>query len=404
MAITPLVKCKRISTFSLFNFAFGLSYVSATFLPFRKLLLALMDQFFAISSLDFSQSVSVQVLFSYLIPTIIIFFFFRLTKYGAKLRTSSASRWLIGTANGIAITYLAIKIFAATIEGGGASFVVATFSYLVITPLYIMYLVGFLKVRFDRDTSEDIKSADRLNVKDEVFLVMAAIVSVGIFTTLPLEKMYAVRSTYNDLCEKGHTKIFYKVPPARSVAILKDRFSVSSTTQRTGWEPVSIFLLNQSLLESIERPATRNTLNENDPVDSGLYEKVSVVGEKVLQSQRGEPTTIYQYDAAPKLTSEYIVNPIEIEIPRGEELKLGGSKIEIRRAADNLLIAETEYYWNIKEHTVCPAKTRNGMFAYGFITKSLNVVNPKTTFEVEYKELSFGKSILARMLLPAGTY
>lgn len=404
MSTRSLVKDERISTLDLVNISFGLSYISATFLPFRKLFLVLLNHFFAISYLNFSQSISVQVLFSYLVPTIFIFLFFRLTKLGNKLRTSNISIWLIGIANVIAIAFVAIKVFAATVEGGGASFVVATFSYIVIIPVYIMYLIGFLKIRFDRDSSEDTQSTDRLHFKDTAFLILTAIVSIGLFASLPLEKMYALRSTYSDLCKKGHTKIFYKVPPAKSVSILKDRFSVSSTTQRTDWESLSLFLLNQSLLEFIERPATTSSLNEDDPVNSGLYEKVSVVGAKILQSQRGEPSTIFQYDAAPNLTSEYTVNPIEIKIPRGEELKLGGSKIEIHRRSDNLLIAETEYYWSLKDRAVCPAKTRNGMFAYGFITKSLNVVNPKTTFDVEYKEMSFGKSILAKILLPDRTY
>lgn len=192
--------------------------------------------------------------------------------------------------------------------------------------------------------------------------------------TLPVGKMIALATQFDRLCKTAEIKVYETLTPQKGVAVLPDSFSYMSPVSIAEALPLAEFLLNQSLLEFIERPATKET----GFVGTAKYERVSTTGERVLRSQPGSSArTQFAYEPTDLLTSEYEVRPTRLNVAGGEELGLRGARIEIRRRNDDKLVALAQYFWNKIEFRACPKESQQGLFVYHFVADVLNVSNPK---------------------------
>ncbi len=191
--------------------------------------------------------------------------------------------------------------------------------------------------------------------------------------TLPVGKIVTLTSEFGRLCQSAEIKILEQTKNVKSIAVLPDMFTFMAQGRGAETTPFSAFLLNQSLLEFVEIPATKSSGLEG----KATYQRVSTVGERVLRSPMGSnKVTQFVYEPTDNLTAEYVVRPIPLPLERGSELGLGGARIEIRKRNDNHLVAYAQYYWNNTEFKACPEESHNGMFIYHFVAGALNVKNP----------------------------
>ncbi|MES2826302.1 MAG: hypothetical protein V4732_22095 [Pseudomonadota bacterium] len=175
---------------------------------------------------------------------------------------------------------------------------------------------------------------------------------------------------YSRLCDSAEIKILEPVKGAKSIVLMPDSFSVMAQGRQTERGSWTAYLLNQSLLDFIERPATKET----GIAGTTEYERVSTIGERILRSKPGSNAqTKYVYEPINEITAEYEIHSEKLTLERGAELGLGGARIEIRRRNDGHLVAYAQYYWSNKEFRACPKESHNGLFIYKFIAGALNV-------------------------------
>ena len=317
-------------------------------------------------------------LVSYWLPAILIYTFFRLTRLDSRLRPTKAVHSTILIANLLLVLYVAARIFASTVPGGGGSFVVASMSPLVIFPAWGLLAFGLITLGCKSLRSEHTPSAScpakRFTVSDSVLVAFALSVPAAFLITLPIGKIITLSTEFARLCSSAEIKVLEPVQQAKSIALLPDSFPYMAAGRQAVTEPWMEFLLNQGLLEFLERPATKESGIEG----KAKYERVSTVGERILRSKPGSTAvTQYVFEPVEEITAEYEIRPVRVIIEHGVELGMGGARIEIRRRLDNHLVAYAQYYWNNTEFRACPQESHNGMFIYHFVAGALNFKNPE---------------------------
>ena len=364
---------RELDSLSLANLSLGAAFALSSLFPFGARLLELVGVMSVLRVLEPYQRHLVLALVSYWLPAIFIYVLLRLTRLASSLRPNTAVHSTIFLANLLLVLYVAARVFASTVEGGGGSFVVVSMGPLVILPAWALLAFGFIALCYLslRTTASTFATpSQRFTTSDSIVVVFASLVPVAIGMTLPIGKMVALSTDFARLCRSAEIKVLHAVKGAKSIALLPDSFSSMAVGQQAETRPQMKFLLNQSLLEFVERPATK----ESGLADKAKYERVSTVGERILRSKPGSAAaTQFVYEPAAELTAEYEVRPTPLNIERGGELGLGGARIEIRRRLDNLLVAYAQYYWNNTEFRACP----EGFDVYLFVVDTLNVKNPE---------------------------
>lgn len=184
---------------------------------------------------------------------------------------------------------------------------------------------------------------------------------------------YQDRSAYDPLCKNAFIEIVERVSPARSVVFLPDSFVSPAEREQSYRNSWAEFVLNQSLLEYVERPATE----KSGPGGKAQFERVSTSGKRILSSHNSSERTTFIYEPVDSITAEYVVHAESLLVEHSKTFGLGGERIEIYRRADNKLVARAQYYWSNKLFRSCPEETRGGLFVYHFIAEALNVKNPE---------------------------
>ncbi len=186
---------------------------------------------------------------------------------------------------------------------------------------------------------------------------------------------------YKFQCRNAEVEVIEKVVQAVSVAIIPDSVLEPPNSTRIAYhESLAIRLLNQGLVDYVERPATDI---------SGLkgvskFERVKIKGEKRVITDAKEHVHNYQYEPIDSISAEYVVIPTEIvERDRGKkvlgEVKgVGGSKIEIYRRVDKKLISRAQYYLSDTLRSFCPSNGPSEFFTLSFVLDSLSARNPKS--------------------------
>ena len=184
-------------------------------------------------------------------------------------------------------------------------------------------------------------------------------------------------SLFDSLCKNALVETIEHVSHVKSVAFLPDSFVANPPGHPSTITSASLssLLLNQSLLEFIERPSTL----ESSLKDKEKFERVTTVGKRVPVSQSGSENTKFVYEPIEEITSEYIVLTKSLVVENGQELGLHGARIEIFRREDNKRISSAQYYWSYRINRFCPVGPRTDIFKfiYNFIAGSLDIANPE---------------------------
>lgn len=364
-----------LTNLSLVNLSLGIAFALSSMFSIGAKLLGVLGITSVLRILQPYQQHFLLALINYWLPAVFIYIFLRLTRLDYRLRPSAVVHSAILLANILLILYVASRIYASTVPGGGISFVVVSMSPLAIYPAWILLTLGFVVLGYKSlrlvNTQPPLSHPPRFTASDSIFTLLALVIPAAFAMTLPISKMVSLSTEFTRLCNRAEVKVLERVQGAKSIALLPDLFSSMAEGQQTETRPWGGFLLNQSSLEFVERPSTKETGIEGQ----AKYERISTVGARILRSM---PNTIsartqYVYEPVNELTAEYEVRPIPQNLNQGGELGLGGARIEIRRKLDNHLVAYAQYYWNNKEFRACPQDAHGGMFIYQFVAGALNI-------------------------------
>ena len=173
--------------------------------------------------------------------------------------------------------------------------------------------------------------------------------------------------TFNKVCKNASVHFFEEVSQLTSIALLPDKFAITSKRNQKRTNSMGEFILKSSSLDFIERKTVRGS----DYFEYSDYEKISLIND--------QGKVEYSINPISDLSVEYVVKPMMLEMSdKTKEKKIGGSKILIIRLSDNKIIASTEYYWDNKYFKVCPELAQTGhQFVKDFIIKALNIADPE---------------------------
>ena len=166
---------------ALANISLGLTFgISSLFSPVGRILKAVVD-LPIIESMPAYQGHLLVVTASYVLPATVIYALMRFTRVASWIKPTSGIQTMIGIANLLLVSYLSLRVFASTIQGGGPSFVVMSLGVYVIVPAWALLLSAgiWLTTRSIRRRGEILQS--RPFGRFEGMLLMAALALPAVF-------------------------------------------------------------------------------------------------------------------------------------------------------------------------------------------------------------------------------
>jgi hypothetical protein len=277
-------------------------------------------------------------LVQYVLPAFAIYVLLRIGQVERWLRPRAAIHVLLASGNALLIVYLGLSIFAASVPGGGGSYVVATFAPFFVFSAYGLYAIAFawLVVRSIRLRMHP-RTRLRWSTPEAAVLVLllvgltapAAPLFVG--ATAPFQVGRAAERLFRLRCMDAADRIFdTPAQPVRGLYLAQDA-NYSYGELRDGvyrWRESSIMgepLVNSGLLLFFEKP---------------VYDKRSDA--KYTRHVMSDRVGI----AVDALESEYGVFRRELAATEDKSLGLYGVEVSIRDLKTSQPIATSTYFVN----------------------------------------------------------
>lgn len=308
------------------------------------------------------------VLANYWIPAFLFYLLFRLTRMGGWLNPNKAIQVLLGLSNVLFVLYVAARVFASTIQGGGPSFVVMQFSPLVVLPASALMTIGlaWLVVRVFQVPSRNWKFAGLGKVEMVMILIAFAIPSSYVASFYLAEDgafrlAQEANKVFKEKCALSGEVLPQKpIGEVQGIYLERDgdvRFGVKNgvvTDQGAGilGEP----LVNSGWLLFFET----NNQNGRDGEQLGKFKKYSFVDGR-------------KWEYGDTLSSQYAVLVTEMVKDVDPRLQVGGAKISIVDRATNETLASTTYFFSRRNGKFCGAAPRGYFDSGEFIRRALGL-------------------------------
>lgn len=308
---------------------------------------------------------------NYWVPAVIAYLALRLLRANSWLWPRPAIHVLLGLANALIVFYFAARVFASTVQGGGASFAVMSFAPLVIFPAWAMLAAGLIWLAFrsirNRQKTQPIGSR-ALGIGEGIAIAMAlGIPAVAVASTLFLTENAPFRlakeadKLFNEKCKSAGEVIINHPQNVQSIYLDQDGGQyfdniVNGVYGSYGSSILGEPLVNSGLLLYFEKK------NDRQQIDGGIakYHKHG------LKDWKGEPVE--------ELTSEYGVFQKSL-VSDSDEKRLGvrGMEITIKNMKTEQTVATLTFFTSSRHRKIC-GQSSDGRFGVSdFIRKSLNL-------------------------------
>ena len=347
--------------------AFTLSFLWS---PGSKLVLSLLEAPVLQSIARYKAHVLTS-LANYWVVAVLVYIALRLAKAERWLKFRPAITAVLAIGNALLILYLVPRILASTVEGGGASFVVATFSPFFVLPARALFLVGFvwLAVRSVSPRHTQAPQRQEFNVPEYVGLAIAFAVPIAYVATLylgqdaPLRLAREARALMSERCVLAGERI--RMRPSTEVRGLflqingGDRYEQikDGVYQASGGGTFGDPLVHGGLILFFE------TLNDaGRSSDDGGRLKYRRYG---AGDFRGQPTN----DAE----SEFGVFHADLTTEPERRLGIRGTELTVMDLRTNDVLATTTYFVSSRDRRFC-GETSGGSFdATQFVMRALDL-------------------------------
>lgn len=199
----------------MFNVALGWAFlISAIASPGGKIVaLVLIPD--AMSALPPYQKVLLSVFANYWVPAICIYLLLKAFRIDRYLKPSVGVHCIFGVSNLLLSTYAGLRIFTATVEGGGATFALASIGTLIAIPCWLALIVGSIWL-FIRSLILFGSTDESDSVREVASRSMVPVVIAGIMLLPPI--VFFAHLYSNSEAEIRSAK--------KKLSIQKDRFAV----------------------------------------------------------------------------------------------------------------------------------------------------------------------------------
>jgi hypothetical protein len=353
------------------NIAFTLAFtLSLFFSPGGRVLSLFLDRA-VVTSLPPYQAHLILALANYWIPTLLIYLLLRFLPVARRLRPNAGIHWLIGTGNFLLVLYVAVRIFASAIPGGGASFAVMSLARFVVLPAWTLQIIGFVWLvrRTVASGKNQTESSIRRFGRIEAVLVFIAlsVPVVAAASTLylgenaPLRLIGEAEILFKDLCQSAGENILTIPVNVESLYLdqdggeyfdkVSDGFYSGHGGGVLAWPLVYGGWV--SIVETQDYFQRRN--NSATP-----YKRYT------RDNRNGTPIK--------QLSSQYgVFSRSLVEDDVRKRLKVHGSEVTIKNLGTGEITATLTYFVSERHRTVC-GQASDGNFAVSdFVKRALNL-------------------------------
>ncbi len=357
---------------ALANISLGLTFgISSLFSPVGRILKAVVD-LPIIESMPAYQGHLLVVTASYVLPATVIYALMRFTRVASWIKPTSGIQTMIGIANLLLVSYLSLRVFASTIQGGGPSFVVMSLGVYVIVPAWALLLSAgiWLTTRSIRRRGEILQS--RPFGRFEGMLLMAALALPAVFfwslffdEAGPFRLARQADKLFRLKCESAGERILKRSDEEVKGLYLDPNSSayfVQIVNGVYGGHGGGLFgegFVNSGSLLFFEEP---NPIPSRGQEPARKYRRYSLV----------EP----KWQLVDQLESRYGVYTKALGTDADHRLGIGGAEVSIVDLASHETLATTTYFISSRQRRIC-GNVKNGEFhSTDFITRVLSLKRP----------------------------
>lgn len=169
------------------------------------------------------------------VPATLAYLVLVVTPLGTWLKASRTVNWLLFIANVIVILYTVARILASTVQGGGFSYLVISYSVVTALPAILLIVFSFariiiLSIRFrSAGTGEETSTVNRaVNGHDWVLVTIASAIPtmfgayVGYGDGSPFREARASAPVFEEMCKGAGDKVYSKKNGAKGILFNPD--------------------------------------------------------------------------------------------------------------------------------------------------------------------------------------
>lgn len=334
---------------------------------------------------------------NYWVPAVLIYFLLRLSRAGHFLQPRVTIHILLGLANILLILYVAARVFASTIEGGGASFVVISFSPFVIFPALALLVVGlgWLAIRSITERKELPQSSPHtFSIADGIMIVlMLGAPSFVVASTLflaenaPFRLAREAKVLFDEHCKTAGERIIESPQDVQSIYLDRDGGQYFDNIDNGiytahGGGVLGYSFVNSGLILYYEKQNDRPRQHE----PAVKYRK------HVLRDWKGEPVE--------ELTSDYGVFQTDlVNKDQQKRLQVRGTEVTVKNLKTGQVVATLTYFTSNRHRAICGHSDKRQFSVSDFIRRSLNLTRRFPTMypdDAEKKRVDALRNIIGK--------
>lgn len=356
------------SGIGLANLSLGLAFGLAALLSPGGRILRLVVDLPVVQSMPPYQAHLLNVAANYWIPAVIVYLVFRLTKAGSWLKPTTGIHATIGIANLLLTLYVAARVLASSVEGGGGSFVVMSFSAFVVLPSWSLLLTGFvwLVARSIRQRKENLKRW-AFTVWEGTAVLAATAVPVIFVAMLFLGEEGAFRvarqaeKVFQEKCKMAGEKLIKSPPEEVQSLFFEKDYGVNLRVEGANYSSQGMGIILEPMVNSGwllygEKPNDRPRKGE-DPQKK--YRKYA------LRDSKGEPVD--------EITSKYGVFTTDMTNDAEKKIGIHGAETRIVDLASKETIAVSTYFVSNRHRGFCGHAPDGNFYTTDLIRRALNL-------------------------------
>lgn len=350
------------------NIAVASAFLLSLILPPAQRIVGLFIDLPALQIMPAGQRGTVFSLLAFWLPATLMYSGLRFVPSASRLTPTRSESVALAIGNLILVLYIAAKTFASTVEGGGASFVVASFSKFTAIPALILVGATLLKiiVRVAGGAASQVPSIAVPNAERIVIAlvgfgpVVYALATLFISTGSPFQVSRAVERRMAELCLTAGEKVVRSPDGVEGIFLARDvamRYGKikHGTYGLTEGGILGEALVNSGLLRYFETPVHSRTKSASP---SAAYERFFI-------HQQRQPVET--------LMSQYGVYRTKLTTADDAVLGTEGYEIAIKAIPSGEVLATNRYFFNRKTRRICGSVIGNAIDEGRFVRNALKL-------------------------------
>ncbi len=368
------VSTHQPSKTQLLSIAFS-AVVVATFLyPLGLAILLEFKELPAFRAVEGYEQLILHSFLNYWIPTLLVYVALVLSPLGPRIRITNFVTWSLGIGNIVVVLYILVRIYASTIQGGGASYAVAMYVVVTYWPAVLLIFAGlvrmiYVSIRYRSPSSTSAAPTKTLSFEKGDGILAAIMVAVP--AAFGVNLVYGAGSPFQE--EKIRLPIFQERCALAGDTILSSRHGGASVLiGRNTWE---------SRYENIKNGVSGR--HGGGVLDSALLANYDIEYVEITEretSPEGDDTVAYfkkyfrqrEKHRVDTPTSAYGIFGTDLTTDRDRELGITGEQVEIIDLDTKEVIATSTHFFSYEDGRFCGEAPDGSYTTSAFVAKVLN--------------------------------